>query len=181
LNEEKLCQLLANQTRALQKKRSQAASHAHHLPIKPPQRLASLRVPVTAAQVQTSSQRKTAVVVVQNSALQTPMPRALHAQRVHSLKLVLQKLMVTPVARHTATAMIAPLAKTAVDTRVVQSALHMVAMIARLVLEIVTHVQATVTAMIALLVKTAVDTRVVQSVLHTVVQVQLQVVAIVAK
>jgi hypothetical protein len=176
LNEEKLCQLLANQTRALQKKRSQAASHAHHLPIKPPQRLASQRVPVTAAQVQTSSQRKTAVVVVQNSALQTPMPHALHAPRVHSLRLVLQKLMaqpatagllvmsvaILPVAHHMATAMIVHLAKTAVATRVVQS------------------VQATV-ATIAHLVKTAADTRVVQSALHTVVQVQLPVVATVAK
>jgi hypothetical protein len=170
---------LANQTRALQKKRSQAASHAHHLPIKPPQRLASQRVPVTAAQVQTSSQRKTAVVVVQNSALQTPMPHALHAQRVHSLKLVLQKLMVHAMSvQATATAMTAHLAKTAADTRVVQSAQAMVAMIVRLA-------------------KTAADTRAVQSVRHmatamivvlvaetaqlTAVQVQLPVAATVAK
>jgi hypothetical protein len=95
LNEEKLCQVLANQTRALQKKRSQGASHAHHLPIKPLQSQASLRVPETVAQVQTSSHVKMVAVVVQNSALQTPMPHALHAQRVHSLKLVLQKLMET--------------------------------------------------------------------------------------
>jgi hypothetical protein len=91
--------------------------------------------------------------------------------------------------------MIAPLAKTAVDTRVVQSDLHMVATIAHLALVTATHVQATVTAMsvrrkavttgfpvmsVATL-KTAVDTRVVQSVLHMVVQVQLPVVATVVK
>jgi hypothetical protein len=179
LNEEKLCQLLANQTRALQKKRSQGASHAHHLPIKPLQSQASLRVPETVAQVQTSSQRKTAVVVVQNSALQTPMPHARHAPRVHSLKPVLQKLMVHAMSvQATATAMTARLAKTVVDTRVVQSVQAMVAMIVRLA-------------------KTAADTRAVQSVLHTVtamivvlveetaqltaVQVQLPVAATVAK
>jgi len=165
LNEEKLCQLLANQTRALQKKRSQAASHAHHLPIKPLQSQASLRVPETVAQVQTSSQRKTGmaataviqvmvaqhVLVVQNSALQTPMPLALYAPRVHSLKLVLQKLMVTQVARHTATAMKELLAKTAVDTRVAQSVQAMVAMIVHLAVT-VTHVLHTATAMTAVLV-----------------------------
>jgi hypothetical protein len=116
LNEEKLCQVLANQTRALQKKRSQGASHAHHLPIKPLQSQASLRVPETVAQVQTLSHVKMVAVVVQNSALQTPMPHALHAQRVHSLKLVLQKLMETAMSvRATATAMIELLAKTVAD------------------------------------------------------------------
>jgi hypothetical protein len=195
LNEEKLCQVLANQTRALQKKRSQAASHVHQLPIKPPQKPASLRVPEMAAQVQTSSQRKMVAEVAQNSALQTPMHHALHAPRVHSLKLVLQRLTaqaataglqemsvaVHQVARLMATAMTELLAKTAADTRVVQSALHTVAMIVRLALVIVTHARHTATAMTVRLAKTAVDTRVVQSVLHTVVQVQLPVVATVVK
>jgi hypothetical protein len=88
---------------------------------------------------------------------------------------------ILPDVRPTATAMIAPLAKTAVDTRVVQSVLHMVAMIVRLVLVIVTHVLHMATAMTVLLAKTAVDTRVAQSVLHTVVQVQLPAVATVVK
>jgi hypothetical protein len=179
LNEEKLCQLLANQTRALQKKRSQAASHAHHLPIKPLQSQVSLRVPETVAQVQTSSQRKTAAVVVQNSALQTPMPHAHHAPRVHSLKLVLQKLMVHAMSvQATATAMTARLAKTAVDTRVVQSVQAMVATIVRLAVTvhhmvIVTHVLHTATAMTAVLV--------VETARLTAVQVQLPVVATLAK
>jgi len=182
LNEEKLCQVLANQTRALQKKRSQAASHAHQLPIKPLQSRASLRVPETVAQVQTSSQRKTAAVVVQNSALQTPMHLAHLAPRVHSLKLVLQKLMAHATSVQATVATIGLLAKTAVDTRVVQSVLHMVATIVRLALEIVTHVLHTETAMtVRLAPMTAADTRVVQSVLHTVVQVQLPVVATVVK
>jgi hypothetical protein len=73
------------------------------------------------------------------------------------------------------------LAKTAVDTRVVQSVLHMVATIVRLALEIVTHVLHMATAMTVRLAKTAADTRVVQSVLHTVVQVQPPVVATVVK
>jgi hypothetical protein len=171
LNEEKLCQLLANQTRALQKRQLRVVNHAHHLQIRPPQRQAFLRVPETAAQVQTSSQRKTAAVVVQNSGqaatagflvmsaanLRTLMPHAHHAPRVHSLKLVLQKLMVTQVARHTATAMTELLAKTAVDTRVAQSVQAMVAMIVRLAVTVrhmvtVTHVLHTATAMTAVLV-----------------------------
>ena len=120
-------------------------------------------------------------MVVQNSALQTPMLHALHAPRVRSLKLVLQKRM----ALHqsvlpTATAMV-QLVQTEVDTRVVQRALHMVATIAHLAQVIVTHVRLTATAMSVATLKTAVDTRVVQSVLHTVVQVQLPVVATVAK
>jgi predicted RNA-binding protein Jag len=74
------------------------------------------------------------------------------------------------------------LAKTAVDTRVVQSVQVMVATIVRLALEIVTHVLHTETAMtVRLAPMTAADTRVVQSVLHTVVQVQLPVVATVVK
>jgi hypothetical protein len=174
LNEEKLCQLLANQTRALQKKRSQAASHAHHLPIKPLQIQASLRVPETVAQVQTSSQRKMAAVVVQNSALQTPMHHVHHAQRVHSLKLVLQKLMVHAMSvQATATAMTARLAKTAADTRVVQSVQAMVAMIARLAQVTVIHVLHTETAMTAVLV--------VETARLTAVQVQQPVVATLAK
>jgi hypothetical protein len=191
LNEEKLCQLLANQTRALQKKRSQAASHVHHLPIKPPQRLASLRVPETVAQVQTSSQRKTGmaataaiqvmvaqhVLVVQNSALQTPMPLALHAPRVHSLKLVLQRHMVHAMSVLHTVVTIVHLAKTAVVTRAVQSVLHTVAMIARLA----ATVRHMATAMTVLHAKTAVVTRVVLSVLHTVAQVQLPVVATAVK
>jgi hypothetical protein len=76
---------------------------------------------------------------------------------------------------------IAHLAKTAVDTRVVQSVQATAAMIVRLALVIVTHVLHMATVMIALLAKTAVDTRVVQSVLHMVVQVQLPVVATVVK
>jgi hypothetical protein len=153
---------LANQTRALLKKQSQAASHVHHLPIKPPQKLASLRVPETVAQVQTSSHVKMVAEVARISALQTPMLLAHHAPRVHSSKLVLQRLTVIQVARHTETAMIALLAKTAADTRVVQSVLHTVAMIARLV-------------------ATAQPMAIVTHVLHTVVQVQLPVVATVVK
>jgi hypothetical protein len=168
LNEEKLCQVLANQTRALQKKRSQGASHAHHLPIKPLQSQASLRVPETVAQVQTSSHVKMVAVVVQNSALQTPMPHALHAQRVHSLKLVLLRLMAHVMSvRVTATAMIELLAKTVAD------ALHMAtAMTVVLVAEtvVVTRVVQTVlrmaTVMIVHLAKTVVVTRVVQTVLR---------------
>jgi hypothetical protein len=190
LNEEKLCQVLANQTRALQKKRSQGVSHAHHLPIKPLQSQASLRVPETVAQGQTSSQRKTAAVVVQNSALQTPMPHALyalHAQRVHSLRLVLQKLMVTQVAHLTETAMTARLAKTAAD------ALHTATAMTALRKAVTTGFQVMSVATL----KTAAVTRVVQSVQAmatamtvvlvaetaqlTAVQVQLPVAATVAK
>jgi hypothetical protein len=121
------------------------------------------------------------VLAVQNSALQTPMPHAHHAPRVHSLKLVLQRLTVHATSVQATVVTIALLAKTAVDTRVVQSDQALVAMIARLALVIVTHVLHTATAMTVLLAKTAVDTRVVQSVLHTVVQVQLPVVATVVK
>jgi hypothetical protein len=73
----------------------------------------------------------------------------------------------------TATAMIELLAKTAVDTRVVQSALHMVATIAHLAQVTVTHVLHTVTAMIVVLVE--------ETAQLTAVQVQLPVAATVAK
>ena len=79
-----------------------------------------------------------------------------------------------------ATAMV-QLVQTEVDTRVVQSVLHMVATIAHHAQVIVTHVRRTATAMSVATLKTAVDTRVVQSVRHMVVQVQLPVVATVAK
>jgi hypothetical protein len=69
--------------------------------------------------------------------------------------------------------MIELLAKTAVDTRVVQSALHMVATIAHLAQVTVTHVLHTVTAMIVVLVE--------ETAQLTAVQVQLPVAATVAK
>jgi hypothetical protein len=186
LNEEKLCQLLANQTRALQKRQPQAASHAHHLQIRPPQRQASLRVPATAVQVQTSSHVKMVAEVVQNSAQPQLTLRALHALRVHSSKLVLLSNTVTQVARHTETVTIARLAKTAVGTRVVQSVHHMVT---------ATHVLHTVTVTIVRLAATVrhtetVTTLVAQSVLlmvtvthvlHMVVQVQQRVAATLVK
>jgi hypothetical protein len=106
---------------------------------------------------------------------------ALHAPRVHSLKLVLQRLMVHATSVLHTVVTIAHLGKTAVVTRVVQSVLHTVATIAHLVQVIVTHVLHTETAMTVHLAKTAADTRAVQSVLHTVVQVQLPVVATVVK
>jgi hypothetical protein len=122
LNEEKLCQLLANQTRALQKRQPQAASHVHHLQIRLPQRQAFLRVPETAAQVQTSSHAKMVAEVVQNSAQLQPMLLARHAQRVHSSRLVHLRLMAHAMSvRHMATAMTVLLARTAAATRVAQN------------------------------------------------------------
>jgi hypothetical protein len=116
--------------------------------------------------------------VVRNSALQTPMLLALHAPRVLSLRLVLQKLMVTQVARLTVTVMTELLAKTAADTRVVQSVQAMVAMIVRLAktaadTRVVQSARHMATAMTAVLV--------VESVLHMAVQVQLPVAATLVK
>jgi hypothetical protein len=173
LNEEKLCQLLANQARARRKRLRQAASHAHHLQIRQLQKLASLRVLAMAVQVQTLSHVKTAVVVVQNSVLQTPIPHALHAPRVRSSKSVRQKLMAQLATAGLQVMSVANLAKTAADTRVVQSALHMVATIAHLAQVTVTHVLHTVTAMTVVLVE--------ETAQLTAVQVQLPVAATVAK
>jgi hypothetical protein len=187
LNEEKLCQLLANQTRALLKKQSQAASHVHHLQIRPPQRLASQRVPVTAAQVQTSSHVKMVAEVARNSVQLQLMHHVLHAQRVRSSKSVLQSNTVIQVVRHMGTAMIAlrkavttgfqvmsvATLKTVVDTRVVQSVQVMVATIVRHALVTAIHVLHMATAMTA--------AHVVETVQLMVAQVQQQVVATVAK
>jgi hypothetical protein len=121
LNEEKLCQLLANQTRAREKALQQ------NVTARPQQ--------VVAAQVQhqTSNHVKTVAAVAQTFALPVQMHRASHVQRVRSSKSVPQRFTVT---RHVQSALtetaMAPLvqsvlvteaAKTAVDTRVVQSVL----------------------------------------------------------
>jgi hypothetical protein len=153
LNEEKLCQLLANQTRALQKRQPQAASHVHHLQIRPPQRQASLRVPETAAQVQTLSHVKMAEAVARNSALRQLMLHALHAQRAPSLKSVLQKLMAHAMRDQATLAMTAHRAKTARHTATATTL-------------VVQSVQATATVTIELHAKIAVVTRVVQSAQH---------------
>jgi hypothetical protein len=178
LNEEKLCQLLANQTRALQKRQPQAASHAHHLQTKPPQKLATQRVPVTAVQVQTLSHAKTVAEAVQNSAPRQLMLHANHAQRVRSLKSVHLRLMAhrsaltagtATIVHHAATvqlmatAMIELHAKTAAATRAVQSV--------RLTIAMIVHHAAT-----ARLMATA-TTLVVQSVQTTVVATGLRKVA----
>jgi hypothetical protein len=155
LNEEKLCQLLANQTRALQKRQPQAASHAHHLQIKPQQRQAFQRVPVTAVQVQTSSHARTVAEAVQNSAQLQLMLLALHAQRVHSLRLVHLRLMAHAMSVRATVAMTVHLVKTAVVAQSVQATVAMTVHLAA-------SVQATATATIELLAKTAAATRVVQ-------------------
>jgi hypothetical protein len=133
LNEEKLCQLLANQARALRRKQPRAANHAHQLPIKPQQKLATQRVPETVAQVQTLSHVKMAEAVVRNSAPRQLMLHANHVQRVPSSKSVLQKLMAQLATAGLQVMSVANLAMsvratgamTAVVTRVVQSVLHM--------------------------------------------------------
>jgi hypothetical protein len=114
LNEEKLCQLLANQTRAREKALQQTVTAK-------PQRVVAAQV-----QHQISSLKKMVAAVVQTFALQVQMHLASLVQRVLSSKSALQKLMATHQSvLHTETAMTALLAKTAADTRAVQSVLHM--------------------------------------------------------
>jgi hypothetical protein len=135
LNEEKLCQLLANQTRAREKALQQTVT------ARPQQ------VVVAPVQHQTSSHVKTVAEVAQTFALQVQTHLVSHVQKAHSSKSappkltailrsaptvtamvqLVQSALRTATAIHallTVTAMTALLAKTAVDTRVVQSALH---------------------------------------------------------
>jgi hypothetical protein len=161
LNEEKLCQLLANQTRAREKALQQTVTAR-------PQRVA-------AAQAQH-----------QTSVMPVPTHRANHAQRAPSSKSALRKPTVTPLAQSvlpTATAMTARRAPTTVVVarhmatamaQLVQSALPMAtAMTAHRAPVTAIHAQATETAMTA--------EHVAASVQHMVAQVQQRVVATVAK
>jgi hypothetical protein len=172
LNEEKLCQLLANQTRAREKVLQQTVTAR-------PQRVVAAQV-----QYQTSNLKKTAVAVVQIFVQQVQTHRASHVQRVPSSKNALQRPMaihhlsvptvtameqLVPSVLHTATVMTVRLALMTVVV-----VLHTATvMTVRLALVTATHALHTVTAMTA--------AHVAASVQHMGVQVQQQVAATVAK
>jgi hypothetical protein len=138
LNEEKLCQLLANQTRAREKALQQTVTAR-------PQQVAAAQV-----QHQTLSHVKTVVGVAQTFALLVPTHRASHVQRVRSSKSVLQRLMA-----HLRSAL-----TEAVMAQLVQSALPM-----GKVATAGFQVMSVATLMTVRLVKIVADTRAVQSVL----------------
>jgi hypothetical protein len=150
LNEEKLCQLLANQTRAREKALQQtvtarpqlvAAAQVQH------QTSSHVKMGIAAtAGIQVS--RAKLVLVAQTFALQVQTHLVSHVQKAHSSKSAPPKLTAILRSAPTVTAMV----------QLVQSALRTATAI---------HALLTVTAMTALLAKTAVDTRVVQSALHT--------------
>jgi hypothetical protein len=139
LNEEKLCQLLANQTRAREKALQQTVTAR-------PQRVVAVQV-----QHQTSHLKRMAVAVVQNSAQRLQMLRASHVQRAPSSKSALLRLMEQPATAgfqvmSVATPQSVP--TVTVTEQLVQSVLHTVAaMTVRLALVTVTHVLHMVTAM----------------------------------
>jgi hypothetical protein len=136
LNEEKLCQLLANQTRALQRVLRQGVSHVHHLQIRQPQKLAIQRVLETDAQVQTLSHVKTVEAGVLNSEQPQLMLHVSHVQRVPSSKSVQQKLMAQLATAGLQVMIVANLAMSVLHTvaimLVVQSAKPTIAMIVHL-------------------------------------------------
>jgi hypothetical protein len=107
LNEEKLCQLLANQTRAREKALQQTVTAR-------PQQVAAAQV-----QHQTSSHVRTVAGVAQTFALQVQTRHASHVQRVRSSKSALQRLMALHRSVPTATVMV----------QLVQSARHTVTVI----------------------------------------------------
>jgi hypothetical protein len=134
LNEEKLCQLLANQTRAREKALQQTVTAR-------PQQVVAAQV-----QHQTLSHVKTVAEVAQTFALQVQMHRASHVQRVRSSKSALQRHMALHQSVPTVTAMV----------QLVQSVLHTVTAIHAQVTETaMTALRAQVTAIHVLHTETA--------------------------
>jgi hypothetical protein len=137
LNEEKLCQLLANQTRAREKALQQTVTARPQL--------------VAAAQVQhqTSSHVKTVAAVAQTFALQVQTHLVSHVQRAHSSKSALQKLTAILLSAPTVTATVQLVQSALRTVTAIHALLTVTAMTALLAPVTAIHVQAMATAMTA--------------------------------